>query len=278
MLSTMRELRTAAKALRHPPQPEADPTVLPEAGVSQTRLFAIENAKRAAREALDNITANAKAAGKITVMALALTMPHQMAFLLGVAKLHLEVSRQGLESLTVIAAAILFPLMTDYLILICIRGLVARAGATSSKVWSGAALILLCGISGTINFIPDNDIVIRLIMVGAVAYIAISQILRVVGNKVDFAKVEKIENEGTAQPAAPVKAKRIVRPGQRPADKARRFAAKHPTVSVTELVKATGVSRATAKKILDELASPAKFLSPSKSSVAPVSPAPAGRR
>lgn len=279
----MLNLTNLRAALAPKAEPDPDPTTLPEPGVSQARLFRLENAQRAAREALDNIEANARAAGAITVMALAVTMPHQISYLLGVATLHFGWSRAALESLTVVAAAFLFPVMTDYLILICIRGLVARAASTSSRWWSGVGLVLACGVSGTINFLPENKPVIKLIMVGAVAYIALSQILRVVGNKPDFRKVEMIEAEATAPLVAP--ATKVRRPSmanrRRATDKARELAKGNPKMTIAELARAAGISRGTAQSILRDVrggGQPAQdqFRSPSKRLPVPTSPAPAG--
>lgn len=278
------KLRTALEKHLGEREEAPEPTALPEPGVSQARLFAVEYARRAAREALDNLAKNARAAGKITVMALLVTMPHQISYLLGVATLHFGWSRAALESLTVVMAALLFPVMTDYLILICIRGLVARANSTRSMVVSGAGLVLACAVSATINFLPDNVLVIKLIMVGCVVYIAVSQILRVAGNKPDFDKVDGIETEAAARTETPnTKAPRSSRASQRKAaDKARRLAKANPTMSIAELARAAGVSRGTAQSILravrGETVPAVRFLSPSQRRAVPISPAPAGQR
>jgi hypothetical protein len=226
---------------------------------------------------LDDMKANAKAAGKITMICLAVTMPHQISYLLGLVPMHLGFSRAGAESLAVVGLAIGLPIAGDWLILTCIRALTGRAASTRTQVVSAFAMLGPSSVSGWLNFSAPNPRVIQAMFVVAVAYIPLSHIVRVVADRPDFRKVDRIENEGTAQFAEPVKARQTVRSGQRPADKARRLARKNPALTVAELVKVSGCSRGTARKILDELASPTRFLSPAKPSVVPVSPAPAGR-
>src|SRR5258705_13554979 len=93
------------------PAAPADPTV------SQAQLFAVEYARDTAREMLDAIKENARGSERVTKIALAVSMPHQVGYLLGLAPLQWDTLNHILESLTLIGLAVGVPVAVDYLIL-----------------------------------------------------------------------------------------------------------------------------------------------------------------
>jgi hypothetical protein len=174
--------------------------------ISQARLFATEYAAHAAREQLDTIDRNARNAETVTKLALGVSMPHQVGYLLSLAPLTfgggLANYHEWLASATLLGLAFLAPVVMDYLILICVRTIAARASATISKVVAGVAMLFPVGFSGTVNFIAPAPLVIRIAAAAIVVVIPISQAVRAF-NRPDFAKVESMENALTAQ-LAPV--------------------------------------------------------------------------
>lgn len=193
-------IRITRKATDHTSaQPAVDSNGRP---VSQARLFATEYAAHAAREQLDTIDRNARNAETVTKLALGVSMPHQVGYLLSLAPLTFSGSlanyHQWLASATLLGLAILTPVVMDYLILICVRTIAARASATISKWVAGVAMLFPVGFSGTVNFIAPAPLVIRIAAAAIVVVIPISQAVRAF-NRPDFAKVENMENAVTAQ-------------------------------------------------------------------------------
>lgn len=159
---------------------------------TQSSIFAAEFATDTARELLDGIKRNAKDAEKVTMIALGVSMPHQFGYILSKAPLHWGSLMAWVESATLIVGAFGIPLAFDYLILICVRTLVARGAATSSKVAAFVAMLFPVTISATVNFIAPAPTIIRLLFGLVVILVPIAQGVRAM-NRPDFRKIEAIE-------------------------------------------------------------------------------------
>jgi hypothetical protein len=171
---------------------------------SQARIFAKAYAKDTAREMLEAIKANARDAEKVTKIALGVSMPHQVGYILGLAPLQWDNVTHILESVTLILGAIGIPIAVDYLILICVRTLVARGAAKVSKVTAFVAMLFPVGVSATVNFLAPAPMLIRILFAIAVVLIPISQGVRAM-NRPDFRKVQAMENDVAEQIASPKK-------------------------------------------------------------------------
>jgi hypothetical protein len=174
---------------------------------SQARIFAKAYAKDTAREMLDAIKANSRDAEIVTKIALGVSMPHQIGYILGLAPLQWDSVTHLLESVTLILGAIGIPLAVDYLILICVRTLTARGAAKSSKITAFVAMLFPVGVSGTVNFLAPAPTLIRVLFAIAVVLIPISQGVRAM-NRPDFRKVQAMETEVAEQVAVPSKGKK----------------------------------------------------------------------
>ncbi len=233
---------------------------------TQAAIFAAEHAKNAAQEALDNITQNSKAAERVTMIALGVSMPHQIAFILGLVPLHFptdggfaHIVLGWLESITLIGGSFGIPVALDYLILICIRTLTAKAASTQAKKVAGSVIVFPVLISGTVNVLAPAPWLIKALFGVAVVLIPLSQLVRVISASPDFRKIEAMELDIQTQvsttestPAAGVTRKVTSAQAARArAANARRIYAANPALTVAELAAAAGVGRNTAKRIVD---------------------------
>lgn len=237
---------------------------------TQAAIFAAEHAKDAAREMLDGIKHNASAAEKVTKIGLGVSMPHQIAFILSLVPLHFPVAGSAqsiiigwLESLTLIGGAIGIPVGVDYLILICIRALGARAVARNSKLLAFAILFFPVLVSGTVNVLAPAPTLVKALFGVAVVLIPMSQAVRVWGMTPDFRKVEAMELDiraqvtTTTEDASTVGAAGVTRvtssasAARRRAANARVLFGENPNLTVSQLAAAAGIGRNTAKRIID---------------------------
>lgn len=236
---------------------------------TQAAIFATEHAKDAAREMLDGIKHNALAAEKVTKIGLGVSMPHQIAFILSLVPLHFPTSGSvqsiligWLESLTLIGGAVGIPVGVDFLILICIRALGARAVARSSKLLAFAILFFPVLVSGTVNVLAPAPTLVKALFGVAVVLIPMSQAVRVWGMTPDFRKVEAMEldirsqvttsDEDSASVAAGVtRVPSKAAAARRRAANARVLFAENPNLTVAQLAAAAGIGRNAAKRIVD---------------------------
>jgi hypothetical protein len=237
---------------------------------TQAAIFAAEHAKNAAIEALTTIKANSKAAEKVTKIALGVSMPHQIAFILSLVPLQFPTTGgffhivfTWLESLTLIGGSVGIPVGLDYLILICIRSLTARASSRIAKKVSGMVILFPVGVSGTVNVLAPAPWLIKVLFGVVVVLIPLSQLVRVVSQSPDFRKIEAMEldiQRQVSQATEVAPANGVTRQGtpaqqaRRRAANARRLFAANPGLTVAELAAAAGVGRNTAKRIIDTYA------------------------
>lgn len=170
---------------------------------TQAQIFATEYAKDTAREMLDTIKGTKTKANRVTRIALAISMPHQIGFILGLAPLRWGTLREILESATLILGAVLIPVAVDYLILICIQVLSARGAADNSKRLAFWGMLFPIGVSGTVNVLAPAPMLIRLLFGVAVILIPLAEGIRAM-TRPDFGKIERMETEIAGQVTAVV--------------------------------------------------------------------------
>lgn len=167
------------------------PVVVPDK--TQARIFAEAWSKDAAHGMLATLRRVAKRAGFITRIALGVSMPHQIGYILALAIPHMRWDGPAAiaESITMIALAFGVPVCTDLLILNCIETI----GATAASKWSriGAFLLMLIPVSasGYVNFAAPAPGLIKVLAAFIVTMVPMGESLRFI--KPDFAKMEKHE-------------------------------------------------------------------------------------
>lgn len=169
---------------------------------SQARIFASEYAANTGREMLDTISGTGRKAGRISKIVLAVSMPHQIAFILGLAPLVWHTLEEILFSATLILGAVLIPIAVDYLILICIQIVAARGMAKKVKIaamWVMAFPIL---VSGAVNVFAPAPPTMQALFGVMVLLIPAGEGLRAF-IRPDFAAIEQMEQEVAAQVSRP---------------------------------------------------------------------------
>ena len=160
---------------------------------TQARLFAVEYVKGVAQEMLDNVKGISTKAGRITRMVLAVTMPHQIAFVLGIAPLRFDHDlRHWLESISLILASVLIPIAVDYLILTCIQAIATRGMAQPVKRAALGIMAFPVVVSGFFNIVAPAPTMVRILFGVAVLLIPMAEGLRAI-IRPDFAKIEQYE-------------------------------------------------------------------------------------
>jgi hypothetical protein len=235
---------------------------------TQASIFAAEHAKTAALESLENNRRNARNAETVTKIALGVSMPHQIAFILGLIPLHFPTTGGAasimigwLESFTLIAGALGIPVAVDYLILICIRTMAAVAASRTAKRTAFSVILFPVSVSGAVNVLAPGPVLLRVLFGVVVVLIPLSQAVRVASQNPDFRKIEAMELQIQQQVSTPtednVPSQGVTRQGtptqqaRRRAANARRLFAANPGLTVAELAAAAGVGRNTAKRIID---------------------------
>lgn len=246
---------------------------------SQAQIFATEYAKNAAGNMLDVIRTIGKRAGRITKIALGVSMPHQIGYILALAAPHMHFNSVStvLESVTMVLLAVGVPIATDLLILNCVELIGAAAASKSSKIRAFMLMFIPVIASGTVNFLAPAPALIKVLAAFIVTMVPMGESLKFI--RPDFAKIERMETQIAGQITMPVPAvddasaidtttvtAAAIRTAQRKAvDAARLLAAKSPTMRPAELARATSVSAGTAGRILKTVRA-----------TAPVSPGPMG--
>lgn len=246
-------------------------------GVSQAALFAREHAKGAAKKMLDALDEISKNSVRITKIALGVSMPHQIAFLLGLILPYLHVTTPVtnyallLQEITHIAGMLLLvggvPIAADLLIVNCIRIAGEPAASAGSKKVAMYIMVLPVSASIAVNVMaPAPHWILRVLAGFIVGVIPAAQILRIFGSHPDFAKIEAMELEvesklargfdavvaqevSTVEPT--VDHRQLNKQRQLAAQRARELALQAPDISIVQLTRATGCGRNAAKKAIE---------------------------
>lgn len=161
--------------------------------------FATQRARGASKDMLTTIDAIRKRAGLITRIALGVSMPHQIGYILSLSWSYIRFDSLThlLESITLISLAIGVPIATDLLILSCVETLGAAAAARESKrkaMWIMAIPVLA---SGWVNAMAPAHPLVRVLAAFIVVMVPLAQSLRFI--KTDFRAIERIETELLAE-------------------------------------------------------------------------------
>jgi hypothetical protein len=169
---------------------------------TQAEKFAAEYADSAGDEMLATVKKVGKKAGNITKIALGVSMPHQIGFLVGLAPLAWHTPQQILQSMTVISGSILVPVVVDLMITLCVQVLAARATTAAARKLALRLIIVPVLLSATVNVIAPGPAILRGVFGAIVLFIPMAEALRA-ALKPDFAQLEKAETEILAQVAKP---------------------------------------------------------------------------
>lgn len=165
-------------------------TVAPK---SQARIFQEKFAAQAGDNMLRTIQRTIKRASVLTGVALGVSMPHQMLFLISKC---LEYQANVWETIAMIMIAVSIPVVSDILIISCIEQISTRAMETKSRVRALVNLLVPLGVSGYVNFAGTAPLIIKGLSALLVYYIIASEVLKFA--KADFRKVDQIESENLA--------------------------------------------------------------------------------
>jgi hypothetical protein len=168
---------------------------------SQAQIFATKYAENTASNMLDVIRKIGQRAGRITKIALGVSMPHQIGYILALAVPHMGWTNasQILESITMILLAVGVPIATDLLILNCIETIGAAAASSASRVRAFALMFIPVLASGTVNFLAPAPTLIKVLAAFIVTMVPMAESLRFI--RPDFAKIERMETQVAAQVA-----------------------------------------------------------------------------
>lgn len=239
--------------------------------ISQAAIFAREYAKDAAKEMLDALRVIGRRNKRITVIALGVSMPHQIAFLLALATpfLHWDTPVNWIESIALVSLAVLAPVGTDYYILNQITTVAARAAAKASKVYAMATMLIPVGVSGIINYQAPGPMIMKWLAVWMVTLIPLAEAGRAL-LRPDFVKIEEMETSVEAQltrtverlsaqvadetpvPAEGTDPKQVNKQRMLAAQKARELAMQAPDITIAALMRATSCGRGSAKKAIEQ--------------------------
>jgi hypothetical protein len=237
-------------------------------GMSQAAIFAREHAKGAARRMLNVIDEIGANSARITKIAMGVSMPHQIGYILALAIPHMVWGWNNpsgtLESITMVLLALGVPVATDLLILNCIKIVGATAAAHTSKVIAMSIMLLPVLASGTVNVLAPAPVLLKCLAGFIVTVIPMAEALRAF-TRPDFAKIEQMEISVEAQltrvgndaadkaavPAGPDH-KTLNKQRMLAAQKARELATTAPDISIAALRRATGCGHGAARKALEQ--------------------------
>lgn len=134
--------------------------------------------RRSAKEMLTTLDHNRRDAETITKIALYLSIPHQVGYLLSKVTLEFSTWHMWLVSITALGLAVGGPYLNDRVILMCVRNIAARASSNWSKAKSFVVLVPTTAASGYVNFAAPGAPVIKWVAVGVVVMIVLSQVVR----------------------------------------------------------------------------------------------------
>lgn len=170
---------------------EDDPSTL------ESAKFARVYNKGTAKEMLETIKSNAKDAERNSKIALYLSIPHQMGFLLGLVPLVFNSLGSVLGSITLLGMAIGLPYLCDRLILMCIRNIATRVVSTWDKAKAFLVLMPAIAVSVFLNIAAPGPELMKWVCGAVVTMVPLYQIIRSVRPNFKKAGADetKIRNE-----------------------------------------------------------------------------------
>lgn len=158
-----------------------------------------------------------KMATRILITAMVISYFHQVGFLLTLAHLNFGGGPEAwIHTLTMGIAVLATPLVVDFLIVMCVKVLGAKAVHRISKKITLGLLILPVGISGLINgMAPAGHWLLTLVFLAPVAFIPIAELIKLLAARIDLVALGEAEAEVAAQTEtvkAKAKSKKCVDP------------------------------------------------------------------
>ena len=206
---------------------------------SQARIFQERFAADAGENMRRTILRTIKRATILTMIALGVSMPHQMSYLISKVGPHLNFEGWRIvDSVGMIMIAVSIPILSDLLIINAIEQISSPAASFASKLRAMGALVVPLSVSGFVNFAASGPLTIKVLAALIVLYVVISEILKFV--KPDWRKIDKIEHENLAEVAerSPVRRPRF----STAKDKVLHLMATEPTLSAKDVAKRANVS------------------------------------
>lgn len=174
--------------------------------LTEAQKYRGRKAKGAADRMESSVDRIENRSGKITKIALIVSTPHQMAFLLAavIPFLHWTTPQAIIESVGMLMIALSAPILADYTILNCVETIAAPAVGSKSKRRAFVFLTICAMVSGSVNFLAPAPLLVKGLAAFVVACILMAEGLRDI--IVDFRKVEEIETAiAIGTPAKPAK-------------------------------------------------------------------------
>lgn len=161
--------------------------------LTEAQKYRGRKAKGAADRMESSVDRIEKRSGKITKIALIVSTPHQMAFLLAavIPFLHWNTPQVIIESIGMLMIALSAPILADFTILNCVETIAAPAVGSKSKRRAFVFLTVCAMVSGSVNFLAPAPLLVKGLAAFVVACILMAEGLRDI--IVDFRKVEEIE-------------------------------------------------------------------------------------
>jgi hypothetical protein len=174
--------------------------------LTEAQLYRGRKAKGAADRMETSVDRIEGRSGRITKVALIVSTPHQMSFLLAavIPFLHWHTPQAVIESVGMLMIALSAPILADWTILNCVETIAAPAVGRKSKIRAFVFLTFCAAVSGSVNFLAPAPLLVK----GLAAFV-VSAILMAEGLRdiiVDFGKVEEIEQAiAVGSPVKPAK-------------------------------------------------------------------------
>lgn len=170
-------------------------TAIAHTDLTEAQKYRARKAKGAADRMETSVDRIETRSGKITKIALIVSTPHQMAFLLAavIPFLHWHNPQVIIESIGMLMIALSAPILADYTILNCVETIAAPAVGRKSKIRAFVFLFICSAVSGSVNFLAPAPDLVKGLAAFVVACILMAEGLRDI--IVDFRKVEEIETD-----------------------------------------------------------------------------------
>lgn len=244
--------------------------------VTQAKLFVVSYTRNAALGMLKIVKNVQTRAGKIARIALSASIVHQIGYVISLSLpfMHWKTIPEIAESVTMVGMAFAAPIVGDLLILSCIETIGGAAVMHKSKMKAMFVMVIPVGASGYVNFLVTGPLLLKCLSAFVVVMVPLAVSLQFirpdwvmmdeletgVSKSIDLAREKaKVAAEAAAIAAAAAAAapptKTIVSGTERRRNraKAEKLAVANPNMTVSTLVRESGVSRPTAAKILSRV-------------------------
>ncbi len=180
----------------------------PTSPQTQAAEFAAQYAKDAGPEMLATVKNVGKKAGTVTGIALGVSMPHQIGYLIGLSPMAWHTPQQILGSLTGITSAIGVPVAVDFMIMTCVQVIAAKAATSFARKLALALILVPVLVSSTVNVIAPDPTILRALYGAIVLFIPMAEALKAALKKPDFKQLDQAETAIAAEVAKPAVAGR----------------------------------------------------------------------